>query len=274
MKRRGFTLIELLVVIAIIAILAAILFPVFVNAKERGRQAKCCANLKQLTMAFFEYADDHNGFLPIGSRRMMNWGSQEHNPVEWTGTQWLNDGETSHPINVKRGSLWPYVRNREVYNCPTDRDMPSHFGGVRINGALGPRDSGNAYIGDLPDMAGFGLSYSLNQYLAIKGTSPYKTTVKLGPATTGRASQILFLIHETRGSKTEEGINDGYFTWSDSTHGDIHDKIHWDGTTCSYADGHVKWLPNREMKRMEDAHPSPWWRNSYFYGSADAANTE
>ncbi len=64
-RKRGFTLIELLVVIAIIAILAAILFPVFANAKERARQAKCLNNLKQLTVAFQAYVDDNNGYTPL-----------------------------------------------------------------------------------------------------------------------------------------------------------------------------------------------------------------
>lgn len=270
MKRRGFTLIELLVVIAIIAILAAILFPVFVLAKERGRQATCCSNLKQLAQAFFSYADDHNGYLPIGSRRIMNWFSQDHNAVEWTGTPWLSSGETVYPINVKKGSLWPYVRNAEVYNCPTDRNMPSYDRGIRICGEGGPSDSGNIYQAENPNTPGFGLSYSMNYYLAVKGTSPNMTTVKLGPATVGRAGQILFLIHETRGTKTIPGINDGYFSWP----GDYYDKIHWDGTTCSYADGHVKWLPNNEMKRVQNLNPSPWWRNSYYYSRDNAADVE
>ena len=64
MKRKGFTLIELLVVIAIIAILAAILFPVFSKAREKARQASCYSNLKQYAMAFHMYAQDWNGGLP------------------------------------------------------------------------------------------------------------------------------------------------------------------------------------------------------------------
>lgn len=64
-SRRGFTLIELLVVIAIIAILAAILFPVFAKAREKARQTACLSNLKQLGMATMQYAQDWDDVLPL-----------------------------------------------------------------------------------------------------------------------------------------------------------------------------------------------------------------
>jgi len=64
MKRRGFTLIELLVVIAIIAILAAILFPVFARARENARKANCASNLKQIGLAILAYAQDYDEMLP------------------------------------------------------------------------------------------------------------------------------------------------------------------------------------------------------------------
>ncbi|MFO7946624.1 MAG: DUF1559 domain-containing protein [Armatimonadota bacterium] len=65
-KEKGFTLIELLVVIAIIAILAAILFPVFARAREKARQASCLSNMKQIALAVIMYADDHDGGYPQG----------------------------------------------------------------------------------------------------------------------------------------------------------------------------------------------------------------
>jgi prepilin-type N-terminal cleavage/methylation domain-containing protein/prepilin-type processing-associated H-X9-DG protein len=105
MKKRGFTLIELLVVIAIIAILAAILFPVFAQAREKARQASCLSNLKQLTLGWVMYAQDYDETFP-----------------QWKWDQMYAGGSVS-PNNA--ASLWvnaiyPYVKNAQVYNCPSD----------------------------------------------------------------------------------------------------------------------------------------------------------
>ncbi len=97
MMRRGFTLIELLVVIAIIAILAAILFPVFARARERARQTTCLSNLRQIGLAILMYAQDYD----------------ERYNLAYTRTE---EGVTLHwPILLE-----PYHRNTELYECPTD----------------------------------------------------------------------------------------------------------------------------------------------------------
>jgi prepilin-type N-terminal cleavage/methylation domain-containing protein/prepilin-type processing-associated H-X9-DG protein len=95
--RRGFTLIELLVVIAIIAILAAILFPVFARAREKARQAACQSNLKQICLAQLMYATDYDGHYTVGK----TW-CHERDPV--TNPQYYQ-------------LLFPYVKNMQLFNC-------------------------------------------------------------------------------------------------------------------------------------------------------------
>ena len=246
MRRRGFTLIELLVVIAIIAILAAILFPAFVTAKERARQTMCCANLKQLSQAFFSYSDDNNGFMPMGSRRVFMWrGTPSKDAIEWTGTQWSDGDPIPRAIVVSLGSLYKYVRTKGVYECPSDRGLPAYFGSLPTDKVLN-----------------FGLSYSLNWTLGVMDPNtptPPARTVCLSTAVAGRTGKVLMLIHEFRGPGGVPNINDGYYSWP----GDKRAKIHWEGTTCSYADGHVKWMSNTQLDRDEApaTEKSQWFRN-------------
>ena len=100
-RRTGFTLIELLVVIAIIAILAAILFPVFARAREKARQTACLSNLKQLGTAISMYASDNDGQMP--------W--------QQTYVQWGYTGNLGMPGWTE--SIYPYVKNKQIYLCPS-----------------------------------------------------------------------------------------------------------------------------------------------------------
>ncbi len=93
MNRKGFTLIELLVVIAIIAILAAILFPVFQKVRENARRTSCLSNEKQLGLALMQYTQDYDETLPMGNML--------------TGTGWAQN-------------IYAYVKSVGVYHCPDD----------------------------------------------------------------------------------------------------------------------------------------------------------
>ncbi|MEN6303841.1 MAG: DUF1559 domain-containing protein [Armatimonadia bacterium] len=126
--RRGFTLIELLVVIAIIAILAAILFPVFAKAREKARQSSCLSNLKQLTLACVSYAQDYDEQLP--------WEELDTN-----GSGAFDSGDTTW-----RSMVYPYTRNAQIFFCPSDRSP-----------------SGTAYTGGAGDygtVAGYAINVS------------------------------------------------------------------------------------------------------------------
>jgi prepilin-type N-terminal cleavage/methylation domain-containing protein/prepilin-type processing-associated H-X9-DG protein len=94
MNRRGFTLIELLVVIAIIAILAAILFPVFAKAREKARQTSCLSNLKQIALAIQMYTQDYDEIYPLEYNVPGNW------PL------WEDE-------------LQPYIKNWQIFHCPS-----------------------------------------------------------------------------------------------------------------------------------------------------------
>jgi prepilin-type N-terminal cleavage/methylation domain-containing protein len=97
-RRRGFTLIELLVVIAIIAILAAILFPVFAQAREKARQAACLSNGKQIATGLMMYAQDYDERLP---RWWTPTGGQNNQSRDW------------------KNDIEPYVKNWDIYRCPS-----------------------------------------------------------------------------------------------------------------------------------------------------------
>jgi len=109
--RRGFTLIELLVVIAIIAILAAILFPVFARAREKARQASCQSNLKQIGLGFKMYTSDYDERYPMCTLRMT--GNPRIFPCPYAPTVLLRDLRWTETI-------YPYVKNVDVYVCPSD----------------------------------------------------------------------------------------------------------------------------------------------------------
>lgn len=99
-KKNAFTLIELLVVVAIIAILAAILFPVFARARENARRSSCQSNLKQIGLGIFQYTQDYDETMP---------------------SAWIGGG---YPGTARWMDLTqPYIKSTQIFNCPSDSGM-------------------------------------------------------------------------------------------------------------------------------------------------------
>jgi prepilin-type N-terminal cleavage/methylation domain-containing protein/prepilin-type processing-associated H-X9-DG protein len=121
--RRGFTLIELLVVIAIIAILAAILFPVFAQAREKAREAACLSNVKQLGLGLQMYAQDYDETLPNHAADTDNFLADKA-PANWAK------------------ALTPYAKSNQIFSCPSATLDP------RLKSASPPFNSyqGNAVV--------------------------------------------------------------------------------------------------------------------------------
>ena len=140
MKRRAFTLIELLVVIAIIAILAAILFPVFAQAREAARKASCESNFKQLGNAMLMYRQDYDERAVPG-----NLGNYTNKYGQTARIWW-------------QGLLMPYVKNTGVYACP---DLPVSAGNYWGELAPSPAPTDSSYR--------FETGVALNWYIPAGG---------------------------------------------------------------------------------------------------------
>jgi prepilin-type N-terminal cleavage/methylation domain-containing protein/prepilin-type processing-associated H-X9-DG protein len=222
MSRRGFTLIELLVVIAIIAILAAILFPVFARAREKARQASCQSNLKQQGIAAAMYASDYD----------------ERPAACWCGRsldKWGNG-----PARIWfQGLLMPYSKNYQVFGCPSFTSQ-RYYGELEPfypNATTNPTDSAYRFH------AGYGMNWYNNQnsdqgwWIRISFSDIPK------PAETayiGEGTSIVFgpnpglatpLTYDQWQTNCRNSITYGYGA-----------RRHNEGMNILFLDGHVKWM--------------------------------
>ena len=228
----GFTLIELLVVIAIIAILAAILFPVFAQARAKARETVCISNGKQLATALLMYAQDYD------ERWIDDWNGQQTkgpqvvvDPVTFKSTtllRWIPGTLTSSAV-IPDFTLKPYLKNTGILRCPEQRLIKRP--------GIGDYYSPQYAINILPPQPN-GLTYPVVTGPVVQPDSA--TTQNIGPC--GRlmasfahpASFAVVWEH----NESEAHCNE----WNSAQYPEHWTVYHARGFLCTYADGHVKRL--------------------------------
>jgi len=235
-KVKGFTLIELLVVIAVIALLIALLVPVLRSARERGQRAVCLSNLRQLTLAWVAYANDHDGKLVLGSA--YSWvRSFSRNMRGWLGEAFQFPESRSAVVeNPAKGALWPYVLDIDVYRCP--RGRTGHF----VTYAIVSAANGHTVAGTQRPDSGF-------QRL---GKRVGKTVLRLTRLTDiispGAAQRAVFIDMGQTPADNDFYVHYLYPRWKSHSAPLIR---HSDGTTLSMADGHVEYWKWKGRETVE-----------------------
>jgi len=261
-RRTGFTLIELLVVIAIIAILAAILFPVFARARAKAQQTVCLSNVKQLGLALVMYNTDWDQRQPP---LVVRYAA----PASYVAP--IGTGSTPLPLflgecwvdgtggNTWQDLVYPYIRNMQIYYCPVDPN-----GGKTIQSFGGnPHSPGNTPL----MVSSYGYSATWNWEAGPGGTgSQAGGTAQWGSGSVNvsmvpRPAEIITWCPGPMTLFDCCSIHivwDGY-TYTNSIQAQGQDVIHQGGNNYAFADGHAQWIPADKISANNADPKGHWW---------------
>jgi prepilin-type N-terminal cleavage/methylation domain-containing protein/prepilin-type processing-associated H-X9-DG protein len=224
----AFTLIELLVVIAIISILAAILFPVFAQAREKARQSSCLSNVKQVGLAFLQYAQDNDETYPVTT-------------FSYPGVR--KDNSTADRFNF--WSYWmqlirPYQKSEDVFYCPSavkgDAEAFTLFSGVKV---------------PMRSMGANETIVARSTYSLIPPRALTLAEVKRPAETLLVADATFVLIPDTLRVAMANWPGNWYdYPASGPELTNPRNARHAGGQNIGYADGHAKWLPQAKTVGM------------------------
>jgi len=266
-NRSAFTLIELLVVIAIIAILAAILFPVFAQAREKARQTACLSNMKQIGLALVQYVQDYDETYPetvFTSKTNQPWYNDWNNSTDWSVVvaPYIKNGQAGN--GNASGNFGLVAKGGPIWACPDDSQThapwiatsgdsfktysaavsPINWKGINGEAVFAKADwaaSDGTYtrthtLADIPAPAN---SIAVCEHPQVQGATNWPQNAE----TYGPADQQCFDDNNTGG---DNGINDSCTWWNppsgwhDAQRTENH-PLHNSGWNYVFADGHAKW---------------------------------
>ena len=237
-QKSAFTLIELLVVIAIIAILAAILFPVFARARENARRSSCQSNLKQIGLAFMQYSQDYDEAYPGAMNAGIMTSSTDYN-MGW-------DLMIAPYLGIKVDpSSSPLIMQ-----CPSDAAARNYNNNARSYSMAGKFDWEDGQGSDPAQAYMVGVFHASPGYFQGRRLSEIPV-----PAQT-----LMVVEHpnfdnrwaDVGGVTCQSPMEQRVYAWTPFT---VKDPMHFDGSNYLFADGHVKWMRGENTVGTGDV----WW---------------